>query len=124
MASEISLSVSLRASKPSTTRIMDFSPGSLTFDMSGNNADQRIVTVSTTYGAVSFSSDIGTEGYAYFRNLDSTNYLELGVEVSSAFYPLVKLKAGRVAVFPLAIQGLFAKANTASCHLQFGVLED
>lgn len=125
MANEVSLTVRLLVKKPTTITLMDFSPGTLQFDMSGNNGDgHRIAVVPTTHGAVPIPTDVGTEGYAYFRNLDASNFIQIGVEVAATFYPLVKLKAGRVAVFPLAIQGAFWKADTATCRVQYGVVED
>lgn len=124
MANEITLSLRLQAAKPAGVHLLDFNPGALRYDLTGNNADSKVTSVGTTAAALSISADIGTEGYAYFRNLDGTNYLELGVDVAGTFYPLVKLKPNRAAVFPLAIQGIYARANTAACRLQWGVLED
>ena len=37
-------------------------------------------------------------GYAFFRNIDATNYVEIGVQISTVFYAFAKLKAGEVAV--------------------------
>lgn len=124
MANEVSLTVRLLVKKPSTVTLLDFNPGALQFDMAGTNGDgAKVNVVPTAYGAVPIPTDVGTEGYCYFRNLDATNFYQLGVEVSSAFYPLVKLKPGQVAVFPLAIQGVFWKADTATCRAQWGVVE-
>jgi hypothetical protein len=123
MANEISLTARLNVVKNSRT-LMDFNPGTLRFDMSGTRGEgQKTQTIGTTAEQVLIGSDVGTEGYAFFRNDDPTNYLEISAE-SAVTSPLVKLKAGRVAIFPLATGTFYAKSNTAACDLTFGVVED
>jgi hypothetical protein len=83
------------------------------------------ISVATAYAQISGLADMTNEGYCIARNLDSTNYLEIGVEVSAAFYPLIKLKAGEISVFRLTPGvSVFARANTAACRLHFWCLED
>ena len=83
------------------------------------------VSVGTSYAQVSGLSDLTSEGYCVIRNLDGTNYIEIGVEVSAAFYPLIKLKAGEVGTFRLTPGvSVFARANTAACLTHFWCLED
>lgn len=70
-------------------------------------------------------TDLTTNGWAYFRNRDATNYVEIGVDVAATFYPLVRLNAGERAAFRLA-QGItpYARANTAAVILQREILDD
>lgn len=83
------------------------------------------VSVATAYAQISGLADMTNEGYCMARNLDDTNYLEIGVEVAATFYPLIKLKAGEIGVFRLTPGvGVFARANTAACRLHFWCLED
>lgn len=78
-----------------------------------------------THEAVSIHSDISSKGWAFFRNLDSTNYVELGVDVSSTFYPVIRLEALEVGLFRISPSiTLYAKANTASVELEYEVLAD
>ena len=82
------------------------------FQVIGTSAE----TVSTT--------DLATPGWCYAKNLDSTNYVELGPD-SSGFVPFIKLKPGEQTVFRLASGVTFkAKANTAAVKLQIYVFED
>ena len=74
--------------------------------------------------ALAIGADFGTAGYLYFENLDTTNYVEFGVEVAAAFYPIGKLKAGQKALLPVAIavSAIFAKANTGAVNLFYAAV--
>lgn len=75
--------------------------------------------------AISVHSDVSSKGWAFFRNLDATNYVEIGVDVSTTFYPLVRLEALEVAQFRVSPSvTLYAKADTASVELEYLVLSD
>lgn len=82
------------------------------------NIDHRIVSVShsgeTTH---TFSTDIGNAGYLYLRNLDATNYVDIGF--ATGVYP-IRLKATQVAILPItpATSALYLLANTAACRLE------
>jgi len=89
----------------------------------GSHSGAAVVDVTTTAAALVFPSGIATAGYGYFQNLDPTNYLQLGVEVSSTFYPLVQIPPLGVALIPLATLTVYAKANTATCQLLYNLLE-
>lgn len=80
-------------------------------------------TIGTTYEAIAVS-DLAGLGYGRFINRDATNYVEVGVEVSAAFYPLIKLRPGMDSGWvPLAAVTLYARANTASVKMEY-VLTD
>jgi hypothetical protein len=70
-------------------------------------------------------ADLATNGWAIFTNLDPTNYIEIGRDVAAAFVPMARLNAGESACFRVA-QGvtLYAKANTASCDLEWALLHN
>lgn len=71
-------------------------------------------TVSTT--------DIGTLGYCWMKNLDDTNYIEVGF--STGVYG-IRLEAGEVALFRLNPSStIYAKANTAECNAEISIFED
>ncbi len=72
--------------------------------------------------ALSFTS-ISTPGFAHFVNLDTANYVEIGVQVAGTFYPFAKLEAGEAALIPLANTTFYARANTAAVRLDYVVLE-
>ena len=91
---------------------------SVTSDVTGNGGGHPgLVNIDTTYEAISFG-DI-TPGLILFKNLDTTNYVEVGLEVSSTFYPVMKLEPGDEQLIRLAGSvSLFGKANTAACDCQ------
>lgn len=65
------------------------------------------------------TSDIGTLGYVLIKNLDSTNFVQVGLTGS---YP-IKIKAGEVALFR-AGGDLYAKADTSAVDIQLFGFED
>ena len=69
--------------------------------------------------------DITTAGCFIARNLDSTNYVELGIQNGGTFYPLLRLNAGEamVARFAQSITP-YARANTANVNLDIEILSN
>ena len=65
--------------------------------------------------------DIATNGWCYFKNLDSTNFVTLGADGSS--YP-IKLKAGEAAVLRWNGAAVHVKADTASCKVEYGIIDN
>jgi hypothetical protein len=49
--------------------------------------------------------------------------VQLGLDVSGAFYPFAKLLPGQWAWVPLATLSIYAKADTASVDLEYTILE-
>jgi hypothetical protein len=81
-----------------------------------------VITVNTTEGLVPIGS-VASAGYGIFKNLDATNYVELGIVVSSTFYPLIRLKPGTAVAFHLATNSLYARANTAACRMDYDLFD-
>jgi len=79
--------------------------------------------ISTSSTALVIASGVAAAGgWAWFRNLDTTNYVEVGVQVSGTFYPLVRLNAGEAAVFRLGVITPYAYANTGSVYLEHDIM--
>jgi len=87
--------------------------------ITGTEFTHSVQSIGLTEEAIEDSSDIATPGFCIFRNLDTTNYIEIGLTGS---YP-TKLKAGEFCVFR-ANGALFAIADTAACRLEYWVFED
>jgi hypothetical protein len=69
--------------------------------------------------------DVGTNGYAYLKNLDSTNYVTYGPKSAGAMVALGRLKPGEfvwLRVEPAVI--LRAIANTAAVKVDFRLYEN
>lgn len=86
--------------------------------------DAGVQNIGTTHELIALKSDIATPGMSAFQNNGPTNYVEIGIVVSSTFYPVVKLKVGESAQFRISSNPLYAKANTAAVDLAFLVCAD
>lgn len=125
MADEITIGASIRAIK-----------GNLRFEraiqnqkvtMAGDAYSATVQSIATTAAgtAVTVTGAFGTPGYTFLRNLDGTNYVEIGRQVSSTFYPVCRLNAGEFALLRLATSTseLYARANTSAVLLEIGIVE-
>jgi hypothetical protein len=68
--------------------------------------------------------DVSTAGFARFKNLDSTNFVQIGTDVAAAFVPSIKLKAGESFTIRLGTNAPYAKANTAAVQLDYEIFQD
>jgi hypothetical protein len=80
--------------------------------------------IGTTEEALTVT-DLTTPGVCYLRNRNATNYVEIGVVPDATFYPLIKLKAGEMAMFRITGSVTpYAKANTGACIVERVILDD
>lgn len=82
----------------------------------GNQSIQSIQAVGTSAEAIAFGDVV--PGYLYFKNLDSTNYVDLGIENTAVTPVVIRLKAGEGVLIPTNNASWWAKANTAGIDLQ------
>lgn len=83
---------------------------------------QSIATTSTGTALAIAAGVAAAGGWAWFRNIDATNYVTIGVQVSGTYYPLVRLNAGEAAVFRLGVITPYAVANTAAVILEHDIM--
>jgi hypothetical protein len=122
MANEISVTQNITATKGNQTYTRS---RSYRADWTTARQDGQVQSIGTTHEALTVSTDVATNGWGYFTNLDATNYVELGLVVAATFYPFAKLKPGESAEFRVAGgAALYAKANTAACDLDWVILND
>jgi len=70
-------------------------------------------------------TDLTTLGWAYFRNRDATNFVQIGVDVGGTFYPLIRLKNGEGCVVRLDSGAtVYAQADTAAVILERCIIDD
>ena len=69
--------------------------------------------------------DVGTVGWLFLRNLDSSNYVVFGPKSGGAMVAFGRLKAGEVAALRVS-SGVTLRwqANTAAVKVQVILLED
>lgn len=82
-----------------------------------------IQLVATSHEALDVG-DVATNGWLIVQNLDDTNFVEIGRDVSATFYGVVRVEAGEVAVFRLSQATIYAQADTAAVRLWYNLYED
>ncbi|MBD3671909.1 MAG: hypothetical protein HUJ26_00150 [Planctomycetaceae bacterium] len=94
-----------------------------TDEQTGVGAHKPIVEVGTTEEVVSFG-DVTTAKWLFVRNLDATNFIEIGPESGGAMVVLAKLEPGEWGFVPISSTvTLRAKADTAACKMLMLVTE-
>ena len=119
MANELRIEAQLEYSK---SGVKEIKHDSTYIDVSGESYNKSIQVIGTSNAQIGGASDIGTYGYMFLKNLDSTNYIEIADEDDTNYF--CKLKAGEFAMFRAADADYWARANTASCNLEVTVIED
>lgn len=121
MADEITINAFMRAAKGGLEIARQ--QNGLNRDMAGQAYSAEVQTIGfAAHEALDIGADLATASYAWFRNLDETNFVEVGLEVSAAFEPFIKLLPGEVALVPLATVALYAQADTGAVKLEFIIL--
>lgn len=124
MANEISVNATLAVRKGNLSETRSTS-GSFTLNAANPAKAAGIASIGfATHEAIAIG-DVATAGWARFKNVDATNYVEIGLVVSATFYPFLKLKAGEPAgPLRLGTNTIYAKANTAAVLLDYEIYDD
>lgn len=118
MANEISATSTLTCTKGGATVT-----GTLTKQqtLTGSGKYANTQNIGTTAEALSFPSDLTTEGitWIWLKNLDSTNFVEIALD-SGMTNKFGKLLAGEAMLWRAWTGNptIYAKADTAACDLQ------
>jgi hypothetical protein len=120
MADELTTQFSLAYTKGNDS--FSIEPITQQQDVASGVRAAQVQAIGTTYEALSLG-DVATDGGAFFaRNLDPTNFVEIGREIGAAFEGFVKLLPGEWCYLSgVSDKDLFARANTASVNLLFGI---
>ena len=86
-----------------------------TITMSGDQMMSNVQIVETSVEAIDFK-EVAAPGYMLIHNMDSTNYVEIGVDAAGT-ENFAKLLAGQFMLFPAATATMYAKANTQACNV-------
>lgn len=125
MANEIQASVALKCTKgtyPAGLARNGVNISGRQFNQSGTNQSTGIASIGFAAHEAIPITDIGTSGWAYFQNLDLTNFVRIGIDVGATFHAFGKLLPGEFAVIPLAAAP-YAQADTAACDVEYWVIE-
>jgi hypothetical protein len=120
MANEITVTSGLQIIKGSLSQSANTS--SFQANLTGVRVNRTTQAVATTHEAFA-AGDLATAGVARFTNLDTTNYVEIGVDVGGTFYPLMKILAGETWQTRLSILTFYLRANTAAVNVDCMVSE-
>jgi hypothetical protein len=120
MSAEISLTIvaTCRNGTAPYQLYTTFAPGTVTIDQATKGAERTVFLRTTSDVALSLSS-LTSLGLTAFKNLDTTNYVDIGPDSAGAIVPFIRLKAGEVAILRLK-PGITwrTQANTASVRLE------
>ena len=119
MADEITLSASFKVEKGGASFAR--STGALQVDMSGSHIAAGTQAVGTSAEALE-KGDITTPGLLYIKNMDGTNFVEVGYD-DTGFKPTVKILAGEWAIFRLTQTTPQVKADTGACNIEYILVE-
>ncbi len=121
MASELTLSASYEYAKDGAE--FERAISGLIANVSGDNFIHHKQLVGITEEAL-IIGEVSLLGWAIFRNLDSTNYVEIR-SATGAGNDIIKILAGEFAVFRFGsdVTAPFAIANTAAVLLEYFIAE-
>lgn len=119
----ISVTLELRQNRGLSTAVPKAgNSGTFTVTQTSEKYAAAVQAIGTSMEAITLG-DVTTPGFSWFRNLDATNYVEIGINVAG-FQPVLKLKPGEGQVFRFATAAPQARANTASVDLEYIILAD
>lgn len=125
MANEISVTTNLTATKGNLSFARSVTTNA-TMNLARKGDFVQSIPTTAAGTALTIPAGVTTNGWTLFRNLDATNYVEIGSQTGgTTFLPVGRLNAGESALFRLA-QGvsIYARANTGAVDLEANVLND
>jgi hypothetical protein len=121
MADELTVVASLSFSSTNVSETIN--PGALLIDVATTTQAAGIQAIGhSTHEAIE-NSGAGNGGFFFFRNIDDTNFVEIGRTTTDAIggtlRPFLKLLPGEYAIGRASEADLFAQADTATVNLQY-----
>jgi hypothetical protein len=120
MAQEITATASLAYAKAPILAVSMAKSGSR-FDVAGSNYERGTQTMGTSSAVAIGLGSVGTPGWFFIQNNDSTNYVDIyDATGGNAF---LRLKPNEFAVGRFAAAAPAAKANVASVVIEYMIVE-
>lgn len=92
--------------------------------LTSNIRQQGVQNIGTTEEAIELGGVASDNGPAFFFNRSAVNFVEIGIVISTVFYPVIRLPAGASCFLPsVSDKDLFARANTAAIDLEYFICE-
>lgn len=119
MADEIEINLSWTIAKNGRSRTLTAS--STQWDMAGNVWIDNCASIGFAAHEALALGDVTTPTFGYFKNLNATNFVQIGYDATGAFKPFLKLLAGQeCAVWLDASMAVpYAKADTGAVLLDY-----
>ena len=114
MANEIYASLNFTARKSGAESTF---AGSFNLTMTGDDMLQATQVIGTSSETINLGDITGAPGGFIIKNLDATNYVEIGGDSGLTVFKL-KLLAGQFHYFQPSSATIYAKANTADVRVQ------
>lgn len=119
MSNEITISGLLSFAKGSLADSLSLT--GLLATMAGADYIKSTQLVTTSEAALNIPAAIGTPGYIFMVNRDATNFIK--VRAASGAADLIKIHPGKFALFELAAASPYVIADTASCQIEYLLIE-
>lgn len=121
MADEIKITVKATAENGGFKSAWAF--GQFSVDQAAVGAASGVQAVGTSAENIA-GGDVSTPGYLFLKNLDATNFVDIGKD-NTGFVAVGRMEPGETACFRVsASTTIQLKADTASCNVQYLLLED
>jgi hypothetical protein len=121
MASEISVTGTLTDS----TINVSIAPGTQTIDQTNKRKISNVQNIPTTAAGTALTlGAVTVPGWSFFKNLDATNYVEIGDDNAGTFIPVIRVDPGKyVGPLKLGTTAPLARANAAAVDLDYTILD-
>jgi hypothetical protein len=118
-ADELSVSMGWTYNKGGRARTL--AATTVKYDIAGAAVIENVQSVSTNAsGDALVLGGVTDPGFGYFKNLDATNYIEVGsFDVNTNFVSFLELKAGEKAIVFLSVAAPRARSHTAAVRLDY-----
>ena len=114
MANEISSSINFKAAKSGAKTAIN---SSFNLTMTGNEMVQSTQSIGTTAETLNLGDITGAPGALIIKNLDATNFIEIGGDSGLTIFKIT-VKKGQFAAFQPSSATIYAKADTAAVRIQ------
>lgn len=102
-------------------KITKSAPGS-SFDQTTKEYVAGVQDIGTGAHEAIALGDVATPRFAFFRNHDATNYVQVGIDQAATFHPFMRLQAGSFALVELE-EAPYAQANTGAVKLEYIIFD-
>ena len=118
MANEITLNFRMAVSNGYL--VAKEEPGTLYATMTGKVSTGGAQTISTNVTTINMGS-VATAGYAFFRNVSTAHYIEIGTGTGTSFAAFSRLDYGDAQIVKLGTSAPTAKANSVNGTLYYQI---